>query len=167
MCVLGHWPSCLLCVAWHPDGTANKVSDTPLDFCVAMGGVTASADCSVVVVLCLSELPVEELKKASGWKIFPCCANHQDDPETPCVAEDPSQRNISESWPWSVRKLHLIEWTGGSPGQTATPPSDVVHLQSNIDGPRSLSLAYVFRCVPSLCCTMALGTSRLCVLLCR
>ena len=131
-----------------------------------MGAVTASADCSVVGVLCLSLLPVEEFKKASGWKIFPYCANYQDDPKSPCTAEDPSQRNISESRPWSLRKLYLIEWTGGSPGQTANPPSDVVHLASDIDGPRSLSLAYVFRCAPSLFVAQW-GTSRLCVLLRR
>ena len=115
------------------NGTATKISDVKFDFCESMGAITASADCGVVGVLCRSDLTVQQLQQASGWKVFPYSTGE---------FESTSQLNQSEPWVWKLYKVYLLEWTGGGLGVTSKPPTDVVHVQSNAERTRSLSLAY-------------------------
>ena len=106
------------------NGTAALVSDQELAWCNEMGAVSVTPDCAIVGALCRSSL---EPSAAGAYDWVSAT-----DPERaqfgwwqtsiPDVA-DPKYRLVDQ--------MYLLEWTQGTPGQTALAPTSKVCVQSS------------------------------------
>lgn len=108
--------------------TAKLVVDTEIPWCNEMGGITATADCSIVGALCRSALEAD----AAGAFNFVTAEGRDANP--PFGWSQTSNADTSSEHYRIIEQMYLLEWSQGSVGQTALPPTAKVQVSHSIGG---------------------------------